>query len=66
MMSPPNEDIDLVNWWPVRCGCGLAYWLGSWKSLAYVGVQEEDDASLELRNCVCGSTIAQRIDTSFG
>lgn len=57
------DDIGLVHRWPVRCACGLAYWIGSWKCLAYVGVQECDDSSIELRNCVCGSTLGQEIET---
>lgn len=32
-----------------------------WDSMEYVGIQEVDqDYSLELRNCKCGSTLAKR------
>lgn len=33
-----------------------------WSSMEYVGIQEADqDYSLELRNCKCGSTLAKKI-----
>jgi len=40
--------------------CGVVYDATGWLSLAKVGVQQGDaeQASLELRNCACGSTLA--------
>lgn len=45
------------------CSCGLAYDHAGWDRLLLVGGMDADDPEapatvLELRNCVCGSTIA--------
>lgn len=44
-----------------KCGCGRCYTKSQWKALEYVGVQESETKklihSIELRNCICGSTI---------
>ena len=42
-----------------QCACGAVYTPGEWLSLKYVGQMDDGDGGwLELRNCVCGSTIA--------
>lgn len=44
---------------PVKvCSCGREHDAAAWKALPYVGVQDDVDCRFELRNCVCGSTIA--------
>lgn len=45
--------------WPKACGCGRVY-CGpeSWKGMKLIGVQADDFATLELRNCPCGTTLA--------
>lgn len=51
-----------------ECACGAAYTAQAWASLRFVGTVEvpadpdEPEAyALELRNCPCGSTLAQKI-----
>ena len=47
--------------WPKRCGCGASWWPTRFRSLESVGIwRVDDEEELELRNCVCGSTIAVR------
>lgn len=42
--------------------CAYAHSAAEWYALPYVGTQMLDDtATLELRNCACGSTISIRI-----
>jgi len=42
-----------------KCSCGLAYTKAQWDQLYYVGQQKFDwGEEQELRNCVCGSTMA--------
>ena len=36
-----------------------------WKDLPTLGVQDTDGAPLELRNCVCGSTLAVEMVPCF-
>jgi len=43
-----------------QCACGESYTKAEWKELRFVGEQKLDDGKLELRDCVCGSTIAIR------
>jgi hypothetical protein len=43
---------------PKTCGCGAVYRTVSWRKLPFVGFGGDDVEALELRNCVCGSTIA--------
>lgn len=42
-----------------RC-CEIAICAADWIAMPFVGIQfgEDDDPALELRNCVCGSTLA--------
>ncbi len=37
------------------CGCGRAFTAAAWARLPYVGIMA---GCLEMRNCLCGSTIA--------
>lgn len=42
-----------------KCKCGHAYTRETWGALDYAGEQPAEDGEvLELRNCVCGSTLA--------
>jgi hypothetical protein len=41
----------------VKCGCGRQYSSDEWIALPYVGVMADEVEVVELRNCVCGSTI---------
>lgn len=42
-----------------RCACGTRYTVDAWDALPYVGVQEDDETALELRNCpACGSSLS--------
>ena len=52
---------DLRPTWPKRCGCGRAYSCHEWELLIKIGEMVDDVESIELRNCPCGSTIAQVI-----
>jgi hypothetical protein len=55
---------------PKPCGCGLVYEKKQWRELDLVGMTEGTDSTcgkrygpdLELRNCVCGSTIAVPVE----
>lgn len=33
-----------------------------WSALPFVGIQPDGDGFLELRNCMCGSTLAREVD----
>jgi hypothetical protein len=41
-----------------KCRCGLEYTEALWNKLPLVGRQDLEDEELELRNCVCTSTLA--------
>ena len=41
-----------------KCRCGLEYTEALWNELPLVGRQDLEDEELELRNCVCTSTLA--------
>jgi hypothetical protein len=41
-----------------ECGCGRQYSRETWSTLRLVGRQGDDDGAIELRDCVCRSTIA--------
>jgi hypothetical protein len=47
-----------IEEWPVACACGRAYTQEQWTTLRLVGAQDDEDAELEMRVCVCGSTIS--------
>jgi hypothetical protein len=48
------------------CSCELAYTPEQYRTLGYIGLQKVDDRpldmQLELRNCICGSTLAVWVD----
>ena len=41
------------------CGCGTVHDSVQWRALSSVGVQDDPEEPLELRQCRCGSTIAR-------
>jgi hypothetical protein len=41
-----------------RCACGREYTRDDWGKLDYCGLQDGEGETLELRLCLCGSTIA--------
>jgi hypothetical protein len=44
------------------CACGAAYTRALWRSLPFVGrAIEPGQATLELRNCACRSTLAIKV-----
>lgn len=47
-----------------HCDCGAGYTKECWADLPYLGRLQAfgDMAAIELRNCVCGSTIAVKVD----
>lgn len=49
---------ERVVHWPKACACGAIWWPARFRALVYVGEWAFEGESLELRNCVCGSTIA--------
>ncbi len=53
---------DLVK----RCGCGRTFTRPQWSALASCGrmLLRRDDAVVEVRHCVCGSSLALRIEAS--
>lgn len=49
------------------CSCGRKYTAEQWKSLPFVGhMPNYDMTTLELRNCVCGSTRAIAVGAKNG
>lgn len=50
-----------VPTWPKKCGCGRSFDEHEWKILTFIGRMVDEVEGLELRNCACGSTIAQTI-----
>ncbi len=57
-----DDDIGLIDAFPKHCGCGRIYTRHDWRKLPYVGVMIDEPNDLELRNCVCGSTLSMPID----
>ena len=50
---------DCLGPWPKKCRCGQCWTAESWAALFFVGYADGgEDGELELRNCVCGSTLA--------
>ncbi len=45
--------------WPKLCGCGCSYTEHEWSMLMLIGRMKDEVEDIELRNCTCGSTIAQ-------
>ncbi len=58
-----QDDIGLVQAWPKKCGCGRRFTAHEWRLIQFVGTWIDDVESLELRNCPCGSTLAQVIES---
>ncbi len=51
---PPPPSLPLK-----QCRCGCVYTPSEWSGLEYVGLMDDGaGGTLELRNCLCGSTIA--------
>lgn len=44
------------------CSCGRTYTAETWAELRYAGLWSVDGTHLELRHCVCRSTIGVRVD----
>jgi hypothetical protein len=63
MSTVPQES------WPKTCACGHIISEIEWETLRYVGVQKVPPAfgmpDLELRNCVCGSTLSIAVPNDF-
>lgn len=48
--------------WQKECRCGVSYTHAAWQRLPYVGLQDDFDGGwLEMRNCVCHSTLCVRV-----
>lgn len=45
--------------------CNRAITRAEWGSLRYVGMQPDDVAPLEMRDCRCGSTLAVELGPEF-
>ena len=56
-MAGPDS-VDTAVGWPKRCSCGRSYGRSEWARLPFVGKASDSQCHIELRNCVCGSTIA--------
>lgn len=41
-----------------QCGCGANHDPFAWSRLPFVGVMADEEETIELRNCACGSTLA--------
>lgn len=45
-----------------QCKCGCVYTHEEWDELDFVGLQDDFDGGLlEMRNCICSSTICVRV-----
>jgi CheY-like chemotaxis protein len=51
--------------WPRKCSCGRAWLRAPWCELVYVGTFEVEGSTLELRQCLCGSTISVERDADI-
>lgn len=47
-----------------RCSCGRTFTVPEWEALPFVGYHEDEEETLEFRNCSCGSTRAVLVRTS--
>jgi hypothetical protein len=71
-MAPERADAmsKRIDTNPKACGCGLVHDTAAWESLPSRGVQAFDaDATgpaeaIELRNCLCGSTLAVGVEVA--
>lgn len=44
-----------------KCACGLTYTAAGWLELEYLDDWVDDEGTLEMRHCVCGSTRSIRL-----
>ncbi len=46
--------------WPKVCACGASWTEEAWRERPFIGLMTlaDDEPTLELRHCTCGSTIA--------
>lgn len=47
------------------CGCGMPYTAAGWNRLLLVGEMDDGVDRIEIRQCVCGSTIAVLLGPSL-
>jgi DnaJ-class molecular chaperone len=47
-----------------KCACGATYNTRTWEKLDLVGTMEDDVETIELRNCMCGSTLAVVVEAA--
>lgn len=68
MVDPETNELFIESW-PKVCACGHAISEEEWETLRYIGIQSVPPSfgmpDLELRNCVCGSTIAVVVPNDF-
>jgi hypothetical protein len=58
--------LDHALQWPKACRCGRSWSRDEWATLVFVGYTDGgEDGELELRNCVCGSTVAVQRDATI-
>lgn len=62
-MNNENHHRRLVS--EHRCPCGQTYDRATWHNLPLVGVIRDREETLELRNCVCGSTRAEPLPQMY-
>jgi hypothetical protein len=66
--DPETRELFIESW-PKKCACGHEISEAEWETLHYVGLQKVPAdygiPDLELRNCVCGSTIAVAVPNDF-
>lgn len=66
----PKRTVYAPGSFPVVCSCGRRHNASAWCVLFFVGIQSNADeatgrrysADLELRNCICGSTISVKVE----
>jgi hypothetical protein len=58
-----DPGLGLVDAWPKACACGRSYTEHEWRLLQFIGEMVDEETSLKMRNCACGSTIAQEIES---
>jgi len=61
-----TTDIETADTLPVGplvkvCGCGRTFSAHEWSLLHCLGSMVDEEGTIELRNCPCGSTIAVEI-----
>lgn len=62
--SARKPRVPVLGQIPKRCRCcGASHDAVSWAALPWVGAFDDEMARLDLRNCVCGSTIAVEVES---